>query len=234
MWKSRLSIFFAGFNGAIAAKLYEWLYSEVDVPFAIALIVSALTAAFAQSVMEFLCFEAPLSFEYTRRLFDPISRVEGYRLEQVCTNEGTCHYSYACIAYDGKGKYKYYGLSFEYPSYELRANFGAGADEMHLVGDSSTVKMYYSFRAKLYKVGKDQSHDSTGNGVLDFYSDGSRGFNRGEGYFIDNTGKISEMELILTRITKEDALKFVQKEHSFTTEEIQKLVEEKVKELSRK
>jgi hypothetical protein len=219
MWKSRLSIFFTGCNGCIAAKLYEWIISPPrNVPFVIAMIVSAITAAFSQSILEFLFFEAPLSFKVTRQLIDPLSRVEGYWLEQICQGE-ECHYSYARIEYAGKGKYKYYGLSYETSSSmseishikdsQLRANFNSGGDEVHLVGDSSTARMYYSFRAKLYQPKENQSHDVTGYGAIDFYSDGTQEFNRGEGYFIDNSSEITEMELILTRITEKDIREFV-------------------------
>jgi len=203
MWKKRLSAFFAGLNAVIAIELSKWLISpNINVPASIALISSALIAAIAQRIIEFLAFEAPLSFQATRGLVDPISRIEGDWLEKICkTEDNSCHFSYAHIEYIvDEQKYRYYGESYT-PDFQLLAIYEA--DQLYLVGDKSKVRMHYSFEAKLHKmpIVETESDTVTGYGVLSFYSDGSKTFNRGGGYFIDNSGvTVRERRVTMKRI----------------------------------
>lgn len=240
--EKNFSAFFAGLNAAIAIELSKELIENQQIDSVIAVLVSALIAAISQRFMEIVFLELPFQIKYTRRLIDPVSRVEGYWLEEICAADGSCHFSYACIQYSKPGKYKYSGSSFLSPTFELKANFQAEEDQIQIGGDQNEVKMRYYFTAQLYPSPKPPDGlNVRGFGILTFHSDGSPEFNRGHGFFIDDSGvSVNELRLKLDRIPENIVREITgkyhpyTKHHSFTNEEIKRLVKAAVKDLEEK
>ncbi len=228
-WKDQLSIILTGFNSAIATKLYEWLTTTHKIPFAVALIASSLIAVLSQWIMGIALFELPLNFEYTRILLDPISKIEGFWLQEILDKEVKSHWSYMRIEYISKGRYRIYGSSFQDLTFKPRAYFDAITDDINLVGNEKSVKLYYSYTAKYV----DPPKDILGSGILNFYSDGSSIFHRGGGHIFDknkasfwrkNMDEISERTIVLTRITKQEIFDRFRKYDSLTNDDIRNLV----------
>lgn len=55
---------------------------------------------------------------------------------------------YMRIEYIAQGKYRIYGSSFQDLTFKQRAYFNAITDDINLVGNEKSVRLYYSYTAR--------------------------------------------------------------------------------------